>query len=109
MNLTMRAVAQRYLDDVRAMERAHPLQLAAVDDRMRSDLRGVDAVFHDALLMNRLWVSMILSHSRKCWWQLQDPGATCICKPWNRPTRCACGKPLPHATACPFTTDPESV
>ncbi|MDP1824924.1 MAG: hypothetical protein Q8L48_16830 [Archangium sp.] len=90
MKLPTALVARTYLEDLAFMaekigtrEAFHPLQFHLLDDRLRSDLRGVDAVLRDAHEMHaahHIWVR----HTYACWRALQDPGATCICRPWSR-------------------------
>lgn len=79
-------ICRRYLADI-AFEPRHgglsALQFQHLDDRLRSDLRGSTEVLRDAHEMhaaNHIWVR----HTYACWRALQDPGATCICRPWSR-------------------------
>lgn len=90
LKLSVSYITRRYLVDLARMEERggtrtafHPLQFQLLDDRLRSDLRGLEEVLRDAGEMHAVR-HIYVRHTYACWRSLQDPGATCICRPWSR-------------------------
>lgn len=82
MNVTFHQLVVQYMADINCADRdARAVRL--LNERLRSDLRGwsdivLDAIEEDAW---RRRARAFFRHTRECWSRLEDPGATCICRP----------------------------